>query len=302
MKNNTKGFLYYAHNNEEINYLKLAICSALSGFYYVNDFQASIVTDDISLKYTPKKDVKLIEKLFQDIKIDNDFYSKVKAPNMKTIFDVYENKGNLPWHNKTRPNAYNDSIYDETLLIDVDYIFQNSDTDKIWGSLHPLKMNRKVIPTVGSSHQKNFMFSDNQLIGSFSIPQYWATVVYFQKNNFCKTFFNLVNHIKENYNYYSRIYQIDNKLYRNDYTFSIALHIMNGYKVPNDEFNLPFNYVLLTHMDSIYHVENNCTKFIIHVRGSSKPWQPLKLEGLSYHAMNKVDMLRNYEKYLEAYK
>ena len=63
----SKGYLYYAFNNEETNYLKLAISSAITGRYYIDDFRATVITDKHSMKFLNKTNKKLLEKIFGNI-------------------------------------------------------------------------------------------------------------------------------------------------------------------------------------------------------------------------------------------
>ena len=46
-------------------------------------------------------------------------------------------------------------------------------------------------------------------------------------------FFDLIKHIEENYIHYRNMYQFKTSVYRNDFAFSIAVHIMNGYQTGN---------------------------------------------------------------------
>lgn len=300
IKKGSKGFLYYAHNNDEINYLKLAICSALTGHFYLNNFRATVVTDKYSLKYMSDKDIKLLEENFEYIILDEEVFSK-KKENNRIIMDVYENKGVQLWHNRTRPNAYDDSIYDETILIDVDFIFQDNNLESLWGTDTPIMMNRKAIPIINSTHAKKSRFPEEEIVGKFTIPMYWATLVYFDRSEFSKSFFDIINHINENYYYYQMMYDFDRTMYRNDFSFSIALHMMNGFIVPRSEFEIPFKFILSTTMDTIYRINRGSTKFIIHTRDWRSPWHIVNIKDISYHCLNKINLESKYKQFLLAY-
>lgn len=296
----SKGFLYYAHNNERINYLNLAICSAITGHYCLNNFRATVITDKYSLKTMSSEDLALLKKHFEYIKIDNQIFN-LNRKNYRTVMHVFENKGNLPWHNRTRPNAYRDSPYDETILVDVDFIFQDSNLDSLWGSNTPIMMNRKVIPIINSTHAKKSKFPEEEMVGKFTIPLFWATLVYFNRSNFSKSFYNIVNHIHDNYEYYQKIYDFDRTMYRNDFSFSIALHMMNGFVIPGSEFEIPFKFILATTMDQAYRVDKNSTKFIVHTRDWKSLWHMVNIKGISYHCMNKISLKYKYEQFLLSY-
>src|SRR5690606_27214653 len=87
--------------------------------------------------------------------------------------------------------------------------------------------------------------SDHEVrLDKMGIPMYWATMVYFQKTERAKLLFDLVAHIKEKYDYYQFVYEFPGKLFRNDYAFSIAVHMLNGF-LENDEFkNFPVDTIL----------------------------------------------------------
>ena len=59
---------------------------------------------------------------------------------------------------------------------------------------------------------------------------YWATVVYFKKGNFAQQFFSTVQHVRNNRDYYQSVYKWPGNLYRNDYSFSIAAHMLSGFE------------------------------------------------------------------------
>ena len=175
LKNNMKnscGFLYYAHNNEIINYLKLAICSALTGRHQIPDFRAMVVTDSESMDSLTVADRKLLEELFEEIKINDDFKSD---NNLRVFLNGDHRHGAHPWHNGTRPNAYTDSIYDETIMIDVDFLFLDNNLYNLWGSNIPVMMNKHVVQVMNNESRINNGMKTYEMLGGFTVPLYWAT-------------------------------------------------------------------------------------------------------------------------------
>ena len=61
----------------------------------------------------------------------------------------------------------------------------------------------------------------------------WATVIYFTKNKLAESVFKFMDYIKENYEFYSLMYNFRPNLYRNDYALSIALQSLIGYSTKN---------------------------------------------------------------------
>lgn len=302
MKNNYKpgsrGFLYYAHNNELINYIRLAICSALSGRYHLKEWHATLVTDKYSLEFSSEEDRNLVYDLFENVIVTEEVFLK---ENQRVIMDKYENRGRQKWHNRTRPNAYRDSPYEETILIDSDFIIQNNHLDKLWGSNSNVMMNRDFIPLMSRSYAKKYKMLTSESVSEFTIPLYWATLVYFNRTEYAQQFFDIINFVHDNYTYYCLLYQIDNNMYRNDHSFSIAIHIMNGFRYQAGEAELPFDYVLATTMDDLYRVDKSSCKFIGYTRNYKSPWHMTNISNLNYHCMNKVSMLTKYEQFLAVY-
>lgn len=289
----SKGFLYYAHNNNEVNYLRLAICSATTGKYQIPTFRATVVTDLNSMEWLTEQETALLFELFEEVKINDNFQS-----DNKRLVLSDDSREISPWYNGTRPSAYYDSIYDETILIDVDFLFQDTNLDKLWGSNSPIMMNKDIIPIINEEEGIKVGFLPSEMVGTFTIPMYWATVVYFNRSPISEEFFDLINHIKDNYFYYQRLYQVVDGSYRNDYSFSIALYMINGYVTPGREWEIPYKFVLSRQCDSVYRVDKGQIKMITKHTGSI---QAFNVQKTSLHCMNKISLILKYEELIEAY-
>ena len=77
------------------------------------------------------------------------------------------------------------------------------------------------------------------------IKMYWATVFYFKKTAWTEKYFTLLKHIKQNYQYYRFAYSINETKYRNDYAFTIAMHMMNNHSEPQMIVHCQLNYFTL---------------------------------------------------------
>lgn len=287
---NTRGYLYYAFNSEEINYLKLAISSAITGRYYIDDFRATIVTDEHSMKFLNKKNEKLLQKCFETILFEEEIQKHSKLGRRIKNNNITRNN----WYNTTRTNAFIDSKYEQTILVDADYIFQNNKTNLLWNSKTPIRMNKDIISLTNKKVNR-------EMVGNFTIPMYWATLVYFNRSGFSKNFFNVINHIQENYEFYCILYQIYDQKYRNDHTFSIALHMMNGFRTPEIEYELPFKYIMTSRKDVIHQLNVGSTRFLVWNDNWKSPWHYLNLKDISYHCLNKKTLLDLYDTFINFY-
>jgi hypothetical protein len=68
-----------------------------------------------------------------------------------------------------------------------------------------------------------------------TIPMRWATAIMFSKTEFAETIFKIVEYVKDNWFYFVDLYNIPPTSFRNDFAFTIANHIANGF-VPTDNF------------------------------------------------------------------
>ena len=198
-------------------------------------------------------------------------------------------------------NAYTDSIYDETIMVDVDFLFQDDNLDKIWGSQTPIMMNKHIVPIINNEQAIKSGFVSSENVGNFTVPMYWATVVYYNRSDFSEQFFNLVNHVKDNYFYFQRLYQVEDNAYRNDYSFSIALYILTGNRIPGTEWEIPYKFVLSTNKDIVFRIDKGQIKMIIDTRDWKSPKQIFNVQKMSLHCMNKMSLLHKYNDIVEVY-
>lgn len=142
----------------------------------------------------------------------------------------------VEWKNFGRNLAYELSPYEETLVIDADYVVLDPnllrifDTD--WDYLiqrQARTLNDESVPTV---------------MGAHSLPYVWATVFAFRKTPKSQLFFDLVRRIEANYHYYRELFNVESRSYRNDYAFAMADIIINGFSVSNNSIPGPMLNVL----------------------------------------------------------
>jgi hypothetical protein len=135
----------------------------------------------------------------------------------------------------------------------------------------------------------------------YGIDFYWATVFYFEKTAWTKAFFDLCQHIVENYEFYVFTYRLPAHLMRNDYVFSIAIHIMNGFSNKNKPAKLPSQFYYTLDRDVLYKVnsENDLT-FFVQKKGYNGEYLLTRIVDQSVHIMNKYSIVRNIPALLEA--
>jgi hypothetical protein len=134
----------------------------------------------------------------------------------------------VQWRNVGRHHAYSLSPYDETLVIDVDYLILDDNLNKIFDvDWDYLLARTSTALTVDWP-------SD---MGENSLPYVWATVFAFRKTPRAELFFNLIDRIQKNYAYYCALFNVQERNFRNDYAFAMADVILNGYTL--DKKSIP---------------------------------------------------------------
>ena len=291
----SRGILMFAHNNEEIDYIKLAVVNALLIQKNLGIKDITVVTDPFSLKHAEKTlGKRLLKKAISNI-IVNEKDKKFKNTNVRLYKDTSHSVKNLPFYNVNRCDAYDISPYDETILLDVDYLILSDTLNQCWGHNNELMMNWNF---------QDIMFErkDPTLnrLNHLGITMYWATVVYFRKTEYAESFFNFVKHVKNNPQYYRDLYKWQGTLYRNDYSFSIAAHMMSGFTdkgIPQ----LPTTLYKSFDTDDIHSAVDKNT-IIMYLEKPKSPgdfiltkWQDIDLHVMNKWAINRVsEELINY--------
>jgi hypothetical protein len=270
-----KGVVLFAFNNNTIDYVKQAIYCAKRIKKYLG-LSVQLITDD--------KD-HLIKKFpFYKKYIDVVTYSPAPIPSNKTFYDgIHGNHGKLDWKNSARDSAFDLTVFEQTLVLDTDLLISN---DKLLTCFNMsedfmIAKNYQLVNT--SKSYKSFdRISDN------SVPMYWATIIYFTKSHTSKTVFDLVKHIKENYNYYRLVYNIIETKFRNDFAFSIALHTMRGFvEDSNWPLDIPTDMWVSTDKDVLVDANNSSIKLLAQ---RDHDYLAVKLDDATTHIMNKFSL------------
>lgn len=292
----SKGVVLFAHNNKEINYLKLACVSCAMIKKNLGTENITVVSDIDSYEYNLDvlgKD--FLEKHIPNLILvqkDYDFKNK----NIRSFRDTNHNIQTLSFYNENRSSVYDITPYDETLVIDVDYLVMCDSLNLCWGHENDLMVNYDV-QDIQSSRQ-----TGKERLQNYGITMYWATVVYFRKNEFTKQFFDIVTHVKQNYDFYKDLYEFSGMLYRNDYAFSIAAHMMGNFSSeaipPLPERTMYMSY----DWDDIYKVNgiNDITMYL-ELDKQIKNFNLCRWKDLDLHLMNKWALQRHADDLLEIY-
>lgn len=281
---NSRGVIMFAHNNTEIDYIKLAYVNSLliQEHMGLDRTQITVVTDPHSLEHGKKTiGIRKMQQAFKNIVVvDKDM--EFKQSNIRMYKDTSHTSKQLQFYNVNRCDAYDISPYDETILLDVDYLIQSDALNQCWGHNNELMMNWEFQDVLS---ERNFEELDR--LGPTGITMYWATVVYFKKSTYAETFFNFVKHVKNNKDFYRDLYKWQGSMYRNDYSFSIAAHMVGGYQ-DKGVAQLPHKLYKTFDLDDVDRAlaSNDLLLYLEKVR-SPGDFILTRWKGVDLHVMNK---------------
>jgi hypothetical protein len=277
----TVGALIFAHNNTAIDYTKLAVFAADRVKQFLN-IPVSIVTDNV---------------LWLETNYPNHCFDKVikitgEPSSQKLFYDGSISSKKLDWKNTSRYQAYNLTPYDTTVILDSDFVI-NSDTLSLALQRDCLfQLYKNSFDIDGWRPQIEF-----QRINQYSIPFYWATVVVFKKDPIVEAFFNLVTYIKTNWLYYRTLYSIESDMFRNDFAFSIAIHIMNGKMNGDFAIELPGKMNFISDRDILVDISDSSMNFLLQKENHLGEYIAAKTSGIDMHVMNKDSLTRVINRY-----
>ena len=270
MKN---GVLLFAHDNSRIDYIKQAIYCATRIKKYMH-LPVALATDNIA---KAKKDAKDAIEHFIELPLP-------QTNQVKHFYNGVYSSTTLPWYNHGRSNSYDITPFDNTIVMDTDFIVSNNHLNRAFEVDRDIQFYKNICDTGLDRKLDEFKF-----ITDTSIPMWWATVFCFKKTDNAKIFFDLVKHIKNEWNFYRLQYQIINKNFRNDFAFSIAAHILNGFNNNNFVGELPGKFWFSSDRDIPLSIEGDTCKLLVDQTDSAN-YIPVKLKQANIHIMNKFSL------------
>lgn len=284
----TKGILLFAHNNRTVDYSLLALISGGLAKKHLK-FPVSLVTDPTTVDWMRES------KIYNKSQEVFDKIIEVEKPvteNYRNLQDG-EEKVKVPFVNSNRSNAYELSPYDRTLLLDSDYFVFSNRLNEYWDVDEDILISRSM-NDVYDEKRKGY---HDVYISDTGIHMFWATTVMFSKTPRAKAFFDMVNFVRDNYQYYGDIFRFSTRQYRNDISFSVAKHIISGFETELEPSLPP----VLTSIgrDILSEVrEDGKLVFLISPMTGSTPFA-ISIKNIDVHIMNKQSVTRNADKLLE---
>ena len=220
-----RGVVVFAFNTNTVDYVKIADRTSQLASHYM-DLPVTLITDhDADPKF----------------RYDNIITIDPQGDTFKT--DDHSNR----WRNFGRHYAYALTPYEDTILLDCDYMVLDSSLNCLFDTDFDYKL---------MHHNTNYGGAVYEQMGEMSLPFIWATIILFRKSKKSELLFDLVGKIQRNYNYYRALYNIREGNYRNDYAFAIANNILNGYNL-NELQGIPWPmFTIEERIDQVLYDDN----------------------------------------------
>ena len=238
----TTGALIFARNNEHTDYVSMAKWSAKNIQRHLG-IETHIVTDDTR----------------------SDSGSR-----------HFPDTGTVTWHNTNRMDAYRLSPWDRTLVLDADYVVASDQLRSILDCDADFLAHRWAYDVTGCNNFDGLNYFGRRM------PQWWATVMVFNKSRQAELIFDTMVMIRDNWTHYKNIYKNNSRTYRNDHALSIALLITNGHTL--DHPGIPWQLASLTPEHQLTQIDQDRYRVdFIDTQGRAR-WTELRQD---FHAMGK---------------
>lgn len=257
-----KGVILFAFNSRRYDYYKMAVATAKRINHFL-ELPVTVVTDENSVTDTEYSfDQKII----------------IETPNT----DNQRTWGT--WINKDRFRAYELTPYDDTIILDVDYVVNSKSLLKTF-----------TLPNDFSCHCNSIYLlkpdMPTELLGHFGLQTMWATVVRFQKTNRVEQIFNCIEVIQKNFDHYAKLHGLIYHTYRNDYALTLANHLVNGHMFDRKDM-IPWNLVHIHPQNKVYNAgeyEYAVSKHIF--KNNKSKTEYVLVKDIDFHMMDKDNFL-----------
>ena len=256
----TVGALIFAFNNEQTDYVAMAAWSAQNIQRHLN-IPVAVVTDST------------------DSRLSDWFDKVITAPSQTGGTRYFEDYAQtVTWHNAARINAYALTPWDQTLVLDADYVVASSELRTVLAGPGDFMCHRKAYDVTTT----RYLTELNQF-GTHNLPMWWATVMMFRKSNTAQYIFDCMQMIHDNWPHYRALYGINQANYRNDFALSIALGIVSGHTGSTVDIPWPLASVLPAAKLS----SNAIDSYLLEYNNSDNQSRYTSISGYDFHAMGK---------------
>ena len=288
-----RGVCFFAYNNDQLDYVELAIIAAKYVKKHLK-LPVCLITNEGSESWLEEsKPKKLINESFDYIVITNDEMKQ----NRRRHFDSPWTSFTAQFNNSNKHKIYEYSPFEQTLLLDIDYIVKTDVLLKYFDDDNSVCMFDNALTVRNELPDER-----ERALYDAGIKMWWSTVIYFDRSDFSKLFFDTWAHIADNYAFYQYLYNFPSKLFRTDYCVSIAVHMLGGMQ-DNQTHIGNFDNSSLVNMsqkDDIIET-HGLDEWILIAHNQKEEWQNILVnsDNQDIHIMNKRALARVVPELLE---
>lgn len=261
-----KGILIFAFNNKNFDYLKMAAWSA-KNIHRLLDLPVCVVTntEEIPSKYD----------------FDTVITTNPHSSNYRMFGDFGIEQKSDAWYNSNRVDAYAISPYDQTLVLDADYIVASDQLKTLFEFDYDFLCHRCAYDVTNRNP-----FTDHNYFGSHAMPMWWATVMMFRRSTTAELIFDSMNMIRDNWEHYRNIYGNHRSTYRNDHALTIALGMVNGHVLNHSA--IPWKLATLLPGSKLNQVDQD--QYQVEYRTADQQLRYLNINHQDLHVLGKFQL------------
>jgi hypothetical protein len=283
----SNGILIFAHNSTALDYALMSVIAGGLAKKHLN-VPVSLATDKNTVLWMKNSNIyDRATEIFDKIIL----IEKPKTNNQRKLHDG-EHSEMIPFTNTNRTSAWDVTPYDRTLLIDSDYLIFTNSLNEYWSSSEVL-----ISSAMNDINDKSRAGYHDRYVSDTGVHMFWATTVMFSKNDSGKRFFELVNYVKNNYQYYGDLFRFDTRQYRNDIAFSVTKHILDGFETDSITSLPPV--LTAIDRDMLHSVDTNGKLTFLVSPKMDSTFVVTSLANTDIHIMNKQSIIRNATSLLE---
>jgi hypothetical protein len=258
----TTGALIFAFDNEQTDYISMAAWSAERIRRHLK-IPTAVVTDCTDPSRLAKFDCVI---------------SADPVSGGPRFFEDYQNT--LTWYNAGRVDAYTLTPWEQTLMLDADYVVCSDQLTAVINSKQDFLSHRLSWDITGVNDFKGLNWFGDKLM-----PMWWATVMMFRKSSTAEHIFDCMKMVKHNQAHYEDLYHSHGSNFRNDYALSIALGIVSGHTL--NVHNIPWSLAAIVSSHSLTQLgpDHFQIEYVDQDKLKTIDWQ-----NMDFHAMCKKQL------------
>ena len=258
----TCGALIFAFNNEATDYVSMAAWSAGRIRHHLK-IPVAVVTNSTDPALSSQ--------------FDRVIHAESESGGTR-FFEDYNST--VTWHNAGRVDAYALTPWEQTLVLDADYVVASSQLSFVLDSRRDFMCHDRAYDIA-----KSRLMDELNTFGEHRLPMSWATVMMFRKSNTAAYIFDCMQMIRNNWEHYRALYHIQKSTYRNDFALSIALGIISGGTWQVD--SIPWSLASILPEYELEQIDTADETFKITHRESNGRNLYSAVSGVDFHAMGK---------------